>query len=85
MEFSQDVNHRPIIFIRFNPDDYISDGIKNNSCWKINNIGICILNKKYTKEWKERLISLKSQIDYWCNPENKTDKTIEIIELYFDK
>jgi len=26
MEISKDVNHRPIIFIRFNPDNYFKDG-----------------------------------------------------------
>ena len=26
MELSQDLGHRPIIFIRFNPDEYEIDG-----------------------------------------------------------
>ena len=34
MEISQDVGHRNIVFIRFNPDDYIrADGTKVTSCW----------------------------------------------------
>ena len=36
MQLSQDVNHRPIIFIRFNPDKYIKDGITVPSCWSYN-------------------------------------------------
>lgn len=35
-------------------------------------------------EWEKRLNSLKNQIKYWSNPENKTDKTVEIIQLYYD-
>lgn len=40
-----------------------------------------IANKK---EWQKRLYSLNSQIQYWSQPEHKTDKTCEIVELYYD-
>jgi hypothetical protein len=43
------------------------------------------INNRKIKEWNERLESLKSQIEYWTNPENKTEKTIEVIQLYFDQ
>lgn len=34
MEISQDIGHRPVIFIRFNPDDYIdTTGAKIRSCF----------------------------------------------------
>jgi hypothetical protein len=85
MELSQDYNHRPIIFIRFNPDHYISDGIKIQSCWKILKSGIITINKTKEIEWNNRLKSLKNQIEYWCNPKNTTNKIIEIIELYYDQ
>jgi len=81
MEISQDLGHRNIIFIRFNPDDYINNkNIKMDSCWKLNSKGNLIL---YNKEnWTTRLNSLKDQIEYWIS--NKTDKMIEIIQLYYD-
>jgi len=86
MELSKDVGHRPIIFIRFNPDDYVN---KNNelikSCWKTNNKGIIQLQKNKLEEWNNRLDTLKSQIEYWCNEENKTNKIVEIVQLYFDE
>jgi len=86
MLLSQDVGHRPIIFIRFNPDEYLDkENIIISSCWKINKQGICQINNRKIKEWNERLESLKSQIEYWTNPENKTEKTIEVIQLYFDQ
>lgn len=47
MEISQDVGHRNIVFIRFNPDDYIrADGNKVSSCWEQNGKGVCKIKKK---------------------------------------
>jgi uncharacterized protein YcgL (UPF0745 family) len=84
MELSQDLYHRPIIFIRFNPDDYI-DKYNNNilSCWGINGRGICTVKKNKLKEWEYRLTILKDTIEYWLN--NSIDKTIEIIQLFYNQ
>ena len=84
MELSQDVGHRPIVFIRFNPDEYIIDNNKITSCWGINGDGICVVKKTKINEWNCRLIKLEEQIDFWCNPVNKTEKTIEQIHLFYD-
>ena len=84
MELSQDLGHRPIVFIRFNPDDYKKDGKNITSCWGQNKNGICVVKKSKQKEWLERLNTLEDQIKYWTDPENMTDKTIEIIHLYYD-
>ena len=84
MELSQDVNHRPIIFIRFNPDEYTNQDNKISSCWGITKNGICIIKESKKKEWSRRLESLGEQINYWINPVNKTDKTIEVVQLFYD-
>ena len=84
MELSQDTGHRPIIFIRFNPDKYIHDGKTITSCWGTNQKGICVVKKSKQREWEERLSTLEQQVNYWINSENKTDKTIETIQLYYD-
>ena len=34
--------------------------------------------------YNERLTSLKSQIEYWTNENNKKEKTIEIVQLFYD-
>lgn len=82
MELSQDVGHRSIVFIRFNPDDYIDqNGEEIKSCWKVNGLGVCVVKNK--KSWDDRLQTLLSQIQYWI--ENPTEKTVEIIELYYDQ
>jgi len=85
MELSQDVGHRPIVFIRFNPDDYMNGGNKITSCWGLNKLGICTVKKTKRKEWTERLHALSSQIDYWIDENNKTDKTVEIIQMFYDR
>jgi hypothetical protein len=82
MELSQDLQHRPIIFIRFNPDDYTNqEGILVKSCWKLNKLGVMQITKTKQKEWEERIEALKQQIQYWID--NPTEKTIEIIELFY--
>ena len=84
MELSQDVNHRPIVFIRFNPDDYISTNGHVTSCWTYNGIGACIVKKAKQKEWSNRLDTLCHQIVYWLDENHKTDKTVEVIHLFYD-
>jgi len=84
MELSQDLGHRPIIFIRFNPDDYEKDGITITSCWGQNNKGICVIKKSKVVEWTHRLNVLENHINYWINPINTTNKTIETIQLFYD-
>ncbi len=84
MELSQDLGHRPIVFIRFNPDDYNQNGKTITSCWGIDKKGICVVKKAKTNEWMQRLHTLEEQINYWINPVNKTEKTVETIQLFYD-
>jgi hypothetical protein len=83
MELSQDLGHRPIIFIRFNPDDYEDNGINITSCWGQNKNGICVIKKIKNDEWNNRLTILENQINYWI--QNTTNKTVEIIQLFYDR
>ena len=53
------------------------------SCWGVNGNGICVVKKK--KEWEERLEILKQQIEYWSEEGYQTDKTVEIIQLFYDE
>lgn len=82
MEISQDLQHRPIVFIRFNPDSYINEkGETIKSCWTLNKQGILQVTRKNKKHWENRINCLKTQVEYWIN--NLTEKTIEIIELFY--
>ena len=81
MEISQDLGHRPVIFIRFNPDDYIDKGQKIKSCWTTTRkTGLVKIDNK--KIWEQRLDVLKNKIQYWIN--NKTEKTVETVHLFYD-
>ena len=51
----------------------------------INKQGILQLQKNKMDEWNNRLKALKNQIEYWSKEENKTPKTIEIIQLYYNE
>ncbi|AYV75819.1 MAG: hypothetical protein Terrestrivirus3_88 [Terrestrivirus sp.] len=82
MEISKDLGHRDVVFIRFNPDDYINkDNLKIKSCWKQNKNGLVEVNNK--NEWNIRLKNLSSQIQYWIDCDS--NKMIEIIQLYYDQ
>lgn len=83
MLLSQDVNHRSIIFIRFNPDSYIKDGLRIPSCWTTTERK-GLIKIKDINEWNYRLDVLKNEIKYWINPNNKSDKIIHVIELFYD-
>jgi hypothetical protein len=82
MEISQDFAHRPIIFIRFNPDDYLHNNVKNTSCWGINKNGICCVKKSKKEEWDNRLECLFNNVNYWID--NESDKMIEVVQLFYD-
>ena len=82
MELSQDVDHRPIVFIRFNPDAYTNQaGELIKSCWKLNKLGIMCIEKKKADEWEERVNKLIQQIQYWID--NPNEKMVEIVELFY--
>jgi hypothetical protein len=86
MEISRDVNHRPVVFIRFNPDDYINkEKIRIRSSWKPNRSGILLIQEELRDEWQHRLNRLKLHIEYWSNEINMTDKTVETVHLFFDE
>ena len=84
MEISRDIGHRPLIFIRFNPDGYIDNkDTKIKTCWVPNKQnGILRVPPNRQKDWNNRLVVLHQQIQYWI--ENIPEKTVEIIQLFYD-
>ena len=83
MEISQDIHHRPIVFIRFNPDDYYTMGNHIKSCWSYNKRnGIIYIPKKMQEEWNLRLKQLDDTVEYWY--QHRTSKTINIVHLFFN-
>ena len=83
MEISQDIGHRPIIFIRFNPDDYTDQsGTKVKSCFAADKSGIYKVAKSKVGDWNIRTNALLQQIAYWS--ETPTTKTVEVVQLFYD-
>jgi hypothetical protein len=79
MELSQDIAHRPMVIIRFNPDDYKIQNKKIRSCWSFNKLGIAIVADEI--QWHKRLIVLKETIDKYSKM--GTEKTIEVVHLFY--
>jgi Holliday junction resolvasome RuvABC endonuclease subunit len=70
------------VFRTVNPDAYTTqDGVEIKSCWKLNKLGVTTISKTKQAEWEARIETLKQQIQYWID--NSTDKTIEIVELFY--
>ena len=64
MELFQDLNNRPIVFIRFNPDKYINEkGIKIDSCFNTHKrLDVPVKNER---ELSLRLLKLQETIRKW--------------------
>ena len=83
MELSQDVGHRPMVFVRFNPDSYKNEKSELvRSPWVVNKTGLCVVKKTGTTEWAHRLAILQEHVQYWVD--HRTEKTVEIVELFYD-
>jgi len=83
----QDVGYRSIIMIRLNPDQYMDkDNQVVPSCWSIEHVAqISRVPKGRSRtDWNHRLATLKDRIDYWLNPEHKTDEMVYIEQLFYD-
>jgi uncharacterized protein YajQ (UPF0234 family) len=83
MEIYGDTNNRPIIFIRFNPDEYIDENDnKIKSSFKMHKkLDVPIIRNPI--EWRDRLIKLKEIIEYHIV--NVPEKTITIEKLFYDQ
>ena len=77
MELSEDVAHRPLVFIRFNPDGNST----GPSCWGVDGSGLAVVKKKRAIEWQERLAALTAAIGFW--KVTIPEKTVELIKLFY--
>jgi hypothetical protein len=80
MEISQDLQHRPLIVIRFNPDKYITQNKSIQSSWRMGKDGIVRI--KNITEWESRMKILCDTVRFWLT--QTADKTIHIIHLFYD-
>ncbi len=79
MELSQDLSHRPIVFIRINPDGYILNNKKQKGAFTLTKItGTLKVNKKILNERINATIDIITQY-YEIIP----SKTITVENLFF--
>ena len=78
MELSQDVGHRPIVFIRLNPDGYTLNDKRMKGSFSLTKTGEL---KVVKKEFNKRLNSLIESVEKYMI--TIPDKTISVEYLYF--
>ena len=83
----EDLGDRHIVFIRFNPDDYLDkDNNKITSCWGIDRNGLSSVKKSKHREWGNRLESLKNVVDKYLNiDEIDVSEPITTEHLFYDE
>ena len=77
VDISEDVAHRHVVFIRFNPDKSEA----GPGCWTIDANGLAVIKKKRAAEWQERLAALNKTVEFWTTtiPNN----LVEIVKLFY--
>ena len=83
----EDLGDRHIVFIRFNPDDYLNkDNNKITSCWGIDKNGLPGVKKTKRREWGDRLETLKNVVDRYLNiDEIDVSEPITTEHLFYDE
>jgi len=83
----EDLGDRYIVFIRFNPDDYLDkDNKKITSCWGIDRNGLSSIKKSKKNEWEQRLNTLKNTVDeVLCIDNIDITNPITYINLFYDE
>lgn len=81
MTLFTDLGNRPLVMIRFNPDDYEnSKGKCIKSCFKYNKLGLSTI--RCEKDWNERMTNLKLVLDSHLTTIPSKELTTE--HLYYD-
>ncbi len=80
----QDLAHRPIVVIRFNPDSYkVSEDTKKGSCFRYNAAtGMPFVPAKMQSEWESRLDTLGNAVS--SGIAKIPDKSISVTHLFYD-
>jgi hypothetical protein len=84
MQLFTDIGRRPLVMVRFNPDQYYDRHKKSiASCWGYTEaLGLCSIKKNKAAEWAKRLATLKTTLDLVIS--QGSEKEIDVIHLYYD-
>jgi len=83
MQISEDIGHRPLVMIRFNPDGYTdSKNEYHKSCFLQGKDGVFRVPRNKTREWRIRINKLLKLISWWAA--EIPEKTITPENLYMN-
>jgi hypothetical protein len=85
MELFQDLGNRPLVVIRFNPDAFITNGVKTEGCFQ--DVKEMYQKKFYNimeYEWIKRLDVLEDTIKKYLSMADIPNKEITIEKLFYD-
>ncbi len=84
-EIWNDVGHRPLVFVRFNPDKYKDEDGKVPSPWggKRANGAVTFSQKKWKSAWEARLEKLRETVETYMNSSGMKGKDYEMVHLYY--
>lgn len=84
MELFQDGGARPVVIVRFNPDEFVdAQECRATSCFGLDSKGFCQVKPSKVDEWQARLEVLFARIEaFLARPEMDREVTVE--HLFFD-
>lgn len=83
MAIMRDCGYRPLVVIRFNPDEYMDENGKNiTSCWGVGKDGVIRVKPSKKREYGNRLEIFKQNIEYYIA--NEPEKEVTEIKLFYD-
>ena len=86
MTLFQDSGSLPVVFLRFNPHNYVSaNGVAVPSPWtKTKTEQRPRVTDKHKREWSARLLRLFGRIQYWTQLEGFPAKEVTVEYLFYD-
>lgn len=82
MAIMRDCGYRPLVVIRFNPDEYISENNRVSSCWGFGKDGVIRVKPSKKREYEVRLETFRENVEYYIN--NVPGREVTEIKLFYD-
>lgn len=84
MELFQDGGARPVVIIRFNPDDFVdAQECRVTGCFGLDSKGFCQVKPSKVEEWQARLEVLFARIEA-CLGHSEMNREVTVVQLFFD-
>ncbi len=82
-EIWNDLHHRPLVFVQFNPDKYKGEDGKNvPSPWGVNGLGVFTVRPKWKAAWEVRFKTLRQEVEHY-QKDSSIKEQFEVVHLYY--